>query len=402
MKRSSFVLLLAVTFGATAPAWPQANEELIAVRFGMIERINVASGSADLLWSLPIGTPPPARMTVHRDRLALLGSELFQQQSLLTLHPANGSLLIKLIAGVPFNGSAIRALLADAATDALYVSTATDLYTLDPSTGQGTLVGPFTGSPYSWEFVNAMAMASNGDVYAIGRADAAHRYAVYKLQLTTAQLIWIGEIVMPTGSGGRFLDLAIPPTGDWWASFHEIGLIPSLRGLWRITPGSWQATQVRYVDPPHEGLAFLAPTQQASYCTAKTNSLGCAPAISGEGFPSPTASSGYVLRASNVRNQSTGSLTFGISGRAVLPFGGGTNCVAPPRQRTTVAFSGGSPTGVADCSGAWQLDFNTWMSQHYTLPAGTTIQAQWLGRDAGFAPPDNWSLSNALEFVVRP
>ncbi len=93
-----------------------------------------------------------------------------------------------------------------------------------------------------------------------------------------------------------------------------------------------------------------------------------------------------MLRATNVRNQSSGSLTFGISGRAVLLFGGGVNCVAPPRQRTTVAVSGGSPTGVADCSGAWQLDFNTWMSQHFTLPAGTTIQAQWFGRGAGFAP----------------
>lgn len=365
-----------------------------------LERLDVFNGATLSSWQYNTLGLYHHALTVHGDRAVSINSASAVRK-VSTMHFANGARTETPLIGVPGLDS-IHSLVSEPSTGALYLAGRWDLYTLNPSTGQGTLVAPFTGSPYSWESVTAVDMDSTGTVYAIGREDSAHRYAVYTLRLATAQLTWIGEIQMPTGSSGFFLDIAIPPTGDWWASFRDTGLMPSTRGLWRITPGSWQATQVRYVDPPHEGLAFLAPTQQASYCTAKTNSLGCAPTISGEGFPSPTALSGYVLRASNVRNQSTGSLTFGISGRAVLPFGGGVNCVAPPRQRTTVAFSGGSPTGVADCSGAWQLDFNTWMSQHFTLPAGTTIQAQWLGRDAGFAPPDNWSLSNALEFVVRP
>lgn len=401
------IILAGGAVGATALAVQTSNESaLLGVRQQVfccerLERLDALTGIPISSWSYAGSGVQHHTLEAHRDRLVSINPACCFARRVVVFHPADGQRSETLITGAPLFGGA-HSLVSDPVSGTLYLTTDSELYTLDPVSGQATLVAPFTGSPYAWDFVHTAAVDASGNVYAIGTNDGSHRYAVYTLQLATAQLTWIGEILMPTGSGGWFRDIAIPPSGDWWASFYEIGLIPSLRGLWRITPGSWQATQVRYVDPPHEGLAFLAPTQQASYCTAKTNSLGCAPAISGEGFPSPTAASGYVLRASNVRNQSTGSLTFGISGRAVLPFGGGVNCVAPPRQRTTVAFSGGSPTGVADCSGVWQLDFNTWMSQHYTLPAGTTIQAQWLGRDAGFAPPDNWSLSNALEFVVRP
>ncbi len=364
------------------------------------ERLDPSTGVTLSSWNYDGFSLYHHGLTVHADRAVSI-NHAWPSQRVSTMHPANGARTEVPLVGIP-TLSAFHSVVSDPGTSALYLASQDELYILDPSTGQGALVGPISGSPYSWEAVTAVTRDHSGTVYAIGREDAAHRYAVYTLQLATAHLTWIGEVVMPTGSSGFFLDLAIPPSGDWWASFRDTGLMPSLRGLWRITPGTFQATQVRYVDPPHEGLAFLAPTQQTTYCTAKTNSLGCAPAISAEGFPSPTASSGYVLRASNVRTQSAGSLTFGISGRAALPFGGGTNCVAPPRQRTTVVSSGNSPLGVADCSGSWQLDFNTWMSQYYTLPAGTTVHAQWLGRDAGFAPPGNWTLSDALEFVVRP
>ena len=83
------------------------------------------------------------------------------------------------------------------------------------------------------------------------------------------------------------------------------------------------------------------------------------------------------------------------------PFGGGTRCIASPWRRTLVLDSGGTPAPAADCSGGWQLDFNTWMWQHGALPPGLTLQVQWLGRDPGFAPPDAWTLSDALEFTLR-
>jgi hypothetical protein len=103
-----------------------------------------------------------------------------------------------------------------------------------------------------------------------------------------------------------------------------------------------------------------------------------------------------------VNNQTSGTLAFSLGARTALPFGGGSLCLAPPLRRTGMFASGGTPGALADCSGAWQLDFNAWMSLNTALPAGTTVRAQWLGRDPGFAAPNNWSLSDALEFDLRP
>jgi hypothetical protein len=140
----------------------------------------------------------------------------------------------------------------------------------------------------------------------------------------------------------------------------------------------------------------------STYCTAKTNSLGCVPAIDAQGYASPTASSGFTISAAEIRNQTHGALCFTASGRAALPFGGGTLCVASPWRRASVLPSEGTPLPFADCTGTWDLDFNTWMSTHVALPAGLTIQCQWLGRDSGFASPYNWTLTDAMEFTLRP
>jgi hypothetical protein len=174
------------------------------------------------------------------------------------------------------------------------------------------------------------------------------------------------------------------------------------RGLYKIDRNSFAVTLVRQTPQPYLGIAFVPATVQGTYCVGKPNSLGCVPEIVGDGFPSPTAASGYTIRAEQVRNRSAGTLAFSVGAQASLPFGGGTLCLTPPLRRTGMRDSGGSPAGVADCSGAWQLDFNTWMAQNATLPAGTTVRAQWLGRDPGFAAPANWMLSDALEFVLRP
>jgi hypothetical protein len=45
-----------------------------------------------------------------------------------------------------------------------------------------------------------------------------------------------------------------------------------------------------------------------TYCTAKTNSLGCVPQIGFTGTPSMTAGSGFVISASNIRNDQSSML----------------------------------------------------------------------------------------------
>ncbi len=395
-------VLIAVGGFICEPANGQTQSRLFGVRNPRLEEIDMATGLPLAGWMYGGGGAFHTRLTFHQGRFISINavSCTCGPQRVTTFHPADG-----VRSEVPLTGvgalDAIRSLASDPTTGTLYFASKLVLYTLDPSTGQATTVAPFNGSPYNWEFIHAIGIDEAGMAYAIGSHDGALRTAVYTLELSTARLTWIGEIVMPAGSGD-FFDIAIEPGGDWWASYWDAGIVPALRGLWRIDPVTFHPTFVRNIDPPYHGLAFLPPTQQVNYCTSKTDSLGCAPAIAGEGVPSPTASSGYTIRATNVRSGAPGALHISVGNRVALPFAGGSLCVAAPLRRspTAPASSSGAPT--PSCAGIWELDFNTWMSQTTPLPSGVTVRAQWLGRDGGFGPPDNWSLSDALEFTLRP
>jgi uncharacterized membrane protein len=153
-------------------------------------------------------------------------------------------------------------------------------------------------------------------------------------------------------------------------------------------------------------IARLKCTTISEHCAPKTNSLGCVPSISGSGTPSATATSGFVVKSINMRNNKAGLLFYGANGAASTPFQGGTLCVASPIKRTTALNSGGSPTG-SDCSGVFSIDFNAFargllggtplalLSQ-----PGTLVDGQFWGRDPGFAAPNNTQLSNGLRFVI--
>jgi len=144
------------------------------------------------------------------------------------------------------------------------------------------------------------------------------------------------------------------------------------------------------------------------YCTAKLNSLGCLPSINSNGVPSASMASGFVISASNVRNQGVGMILYSLGGRAAIPFQGGTLCLANPLRRVPDVNSGGNPTGD-DCSGVFSTDFNAFATgalggnpDPFLLAPGISVNAQWWGLDQGFAPPDNSTLSDGLEFVLCP
>jgi hypothetical protein len=143
------------------------------------------------------------------------------------------------------------------------------------------------------------------------------------------------------------------------------------------------------------------------YCAAKVNSIGCTPTISTQGIPSSSAAGGFTIRAESARNQKTGLLLYGLNGPAANPFQGGTLCVAAPVRRTTSVSSGGSPLPVADCSGVYEIDFNAFSAgalggnpQAALRTPGTQVHAQWWGRDPGFPPPNNTTLSNAVHLSM--
>jgi hypothetical protein len=143
------------------------------------------------------------------------------------------------------------------------------------------------------------------------------------------------------------------------------------------------------------------------YCTAKTNSLGCTPAITSVGFPSTTALNGFEVRATAVRNQKVGILLYSTTGRASLPFSGGLLCLAAPIRRTPSANSGGAALPTNDCSGEYSLDMNSFAQgllggtpSPSLLVPGTVVDCQWWGRDPGFPPPNNTTLSDGLEYIL--
>jgi hypothetical protein len=150
---------------------------------------------------------------------------------------------------------------------------------------------------------------------------------------------------------------------------------------------------------------FAPPT---AYCTAKTNSLGCVPAIAFSGQPDPNSNTGFRVFASNVRSQRPGILLYSIDGRAAEPFQGGVLCLAAPLRRTPVIHSGGNAGGV-DCSGVWMIDMNGFAHGTYggspapeLLVEGTVVNAQWWGRDLGDPAGFASSLTDAIEYVVPP
>jgi hypothetical protein len=136
------------------------------------------------------------------------------------------------------------------------------------------------------------------------------------------------------------------------------------------------------------------------YCIAKTNSAGCAPAITANGLASASAGSGLIISTSNVLDNKSGTFFYSKSGPSNAPFQGGTLCAQPPLVRTMLQHSGGTPP----CGGWFQLDFNAYIASGKDpgLVAGQQVWIQTWSRDPGFAPPNNTSLSDALGFTICP
>ncbi len=200
--------------------------------------------------------------------------------------------------------------------------------------------------------------------------------------------------------------------GGWQARGVHAGPSPSFDSLFgrvvamSATGGAW-VTAEPLADQfgPDFGAVHLYEatclTPQV-YCTAQTNTLGCLPAIEAQGTPSVSSSSGFRIAARNVRNRQNGMLIYGTSGRAALPWLGGTLCVAAPLRRTPLVNSGGSLAPANDCSGALVRDFNAWAfaSNDPELFAGQHVRAQFYSRDPGAQA--NLNLSDAVEFYLEP
>ncbi|MCE9593276.1 MAG: hypothetical protein K8S98_03685 [Planctomycetes bacterium] len=165
-----------------------------------------------------------------------------------------------------------------------------------------------------------------------------------------------------------------------------------------------------YAQRPGAGLgAFVAqlasgPGSGSTYCTAKTNSLGCVPIIVTTGIASASVNSGFTIGAADVLSHRSGLFFYGTTGQQAVPFQGGTLCIKPPIKRTSVQNSGGNPSPANDCTGTYSFDFNAYIALGLdpNLTAGQAVDGQFWSRDVGFASPNNTGLTAAVHFVLQP
>jgi hypothetical protein len=138
----------------------------------------------------------------------------------------------------------------------------------------------------------------------------------------------------------------------------------------------------------------------SSYCSAKTNSQGCTPAIGSSGTPSASSSAPFLVTASQVLNQKTGLLLYGYA-QGSTPFQGGTLCISGGIKRTPAQNSGGN-SGASDCSGTFAFDMNarTQSGIDPGLRPGIGVDAQYWYRDP--ADAFHTGLSDGLHFVIGP
>lgn len=155
-----------------------------------------------------------------------------------------------------------------------------------------------------------------------------------------------------------------------------------------------------------EGSAYLydLASPPASYCTGKTNSLGCLASLSWHGVPSLTNPLPFDVVAGSLLNNKPGLLFYGTNGRASLPFLGGTLCVQPPLQRTAPQTSGGDPPPLDSCTGSLTFDFNALLQSGAdpALVPGVVVDAQFWSRDADQLDGTGVHLTHAVELAVCP
>jgi hypothetical protein len=270
------------------------------------------------------------------------------------------------------------------------------LYTLNKLTGAATIVTNITDATGHLQQVTSLAIDLSGQAYVTDTTDQ----SLYQLDLATGVLTWIGNLnADPTGWG--FMDLAFDASGQLWGVHHS-------GGMYRIDTTNAIATfafNTGFIG----GIAFKSDCQVTTYCTAKVNSLGCTPQIGSTGLPSVAAGAGFNVNAVNIRNNKNGLLFYGVNGQAALPFQGGVLCVKSQIRRTPFVNSGGAPAPANDCSGVFSIDmmlFSVGGLGGNPLAAlsvpGTIVDCQWWGRDPGFLPPNNTTLSDALEYEVCP
>ncbi len=149
------------------------------------------------------------------------------------------------------------------------------------------------------------------------------------------------------------------------------------------------------------GAYFLDQCVPVTYCTGKTNSLGCVPFLITLGAASASSSDAFRIEGHDHVPGESGLLLYSFK-KANLSFHGGKLCVKAPFTRTPAKAS--KNTGGSPCTGVLGRNFNNTIQggNDPALTAGKRVFVQWRQRDpadpAGFG--DN--LTNGATFLICP
>jgi hypothetical protein len=219
---------------------------------------------------------------------------------------------------------------------------------------------------------------------------------------TTVTLSWAASSDATSGLASYLYVINTLPA---WDPTSGTSLPSAATGATFILPSSASARyfHVRAVDAAGNrgptrtfGPLLVDASSVFTFCTAKTNSLGCLPTIGTNGAQPSKSTGTFTVTCSNVINQKSGLLFWG-SNSFTTPFQGGFKCVGNPTVRTTAVNSGGAATGNS-CTGSYAFQFTTAYMNSVGLNPGDTVYAQWWMRDPGST--STTGLSNAVRFTV--
>jgi hypothetical protein len=321
----------------------------------------------------------------------------------------------------------------------------TERVSVSASGAQGNFASRFPSLSTDGRFVAFQSHASNlvpvdangtvPDILVRDRASGAVQLATVSSSGAQANQLsgggpigWLGPRLAPDGSAVTFHSKATNlasggKKGTWDVFLRDLGtgvttLVnpavagsangdssnPAISGDGRLVVYESKATNLIAQDTNNTSDVFVYdrdPAEISAYCTAKTNSLGCAPSIGALGLPCATVGVSFDVVATDVLSHKVGALVYSTLGAATTPFGGGTLCVTAPFARTPMALAGGGPPPT-DCSGVLVFDFNAFIASGVdpALVPGQRVYAQVLSRDR--ASVGAYGLTDGLAFTILP
>jgi hypothetical protein len=325
--------------------------------------------------------------------------------------------------------------LATAPDGRVYLSTSSSLYEIDPQSGADQFLGTFPKSG-----VVGLEFACDGGLVWVtqtghfGIVDLATGQFVFSTKLSGIK--FSGDVATRgnsefyasynSGSGSRLARIDYDGVTATWTDLVEISPNRRIWGLdfdasgdliasdnaspcqfYAITglPGTPVVSPIATTGSTSlsgsiAGIASIIPSgQQIEYCSATFSSCGTTPDLVASGVPSATASSGFALTASGLRGGAPVALWYTVSGRAAVPFGNVTLCLAGPRRAVPVCFASGMR---GQCDGQVVIDFNAYARgllggnpASFLSQPGTVVQCQFIGRDNPYL-----LATEALEFSI--